>query len=86
MRRRILLSFCAILFASITLLAQNTTVTGKVTDAQTGEPLSGVTISLNGKGLGLTKADGTYSVVVLEKTLKLTPSSRFKLTPRSARS
>ena len=64
MRKKLLLSFCAILFASFSLLAQNTTVTGKVTDAQTGEPLSGVTISLNGKGLGVTKADGTYSLVV----------------------
>jgi hypothetical protein len=54
MRKKLLLSFCALLFASLTLLAQNTTVTGKVTDAQTGAPLSGVTLSLNGKGIGVT--------------------------------
>ena len=74
MRKRILLSFCAIFLATFSLFAQNTTVTGKVTDAQTGEPLSGVTISLNGKGLGLTKADGTYSVVVPATAKKLTVS------------
>jgi TonB-linked SusC/RagA family outer membrane protein len=74
MRKRLLLSFCAIVFASLTLLAQNTTVTGKVTDAQTGAPLSGVTVSLNGKGLGVTKADGTYSVVVPSTAKKLTLS------------
>ena len=60
--------------ASLTLFAQNTTVTGKVTDAQTGAPLSGVTISLNGKGLGVTKADGTYAIVVPSSAKKLTLS------------
>ena len=74
MRKKLLLSFCAMVFASLTLLAQNTTVTGKVTDSQTGTPLSGVTISLNGKGLGVTKADGTYSVVVPSSAKKLTLS------------
>ena len=74
MRKKLLLSFCALLFASLTLLAQNTTVTGKVTDAQTGAPLSGVTLSLNGKGIGVTKADGTYSVVVPNNAKKLTLS------------
>jgi len=74
MRKKLLLSFCAIVLASLTLLAQNTTVTGKVTDAQTGAPLSGVTISLNAKGLGVTKADGTYSVAVPPSAKKLTLS------------
>ena len=74
MRKKLLLSFCAVLFASFTLIAQNITVTGKVTDALTGAPLSGVTISLNAKGLGVTKADGTYSVVVPPSAKKLTIS------------
>ena len=74
MRKKLLLSFCAIVFASFTLIAQNITVTGKVTDALTGAPLSGVTISLNAKGLGVTKADGTYSVVVPPSAKKLTLS------------
>ena len=72
MRKKLLLSFCAMVLASLTLFAQNTTVTGKVTDAQTGAPLSGVTISLNGKGLGVTKADGTYAIVVPSSAKKLT--------------
>lgn len=74
MRKKLLLSFCAVVFASFTLIAQNITVTGKVTDALTGAPLSGVTISLNAKGLGVTKADGTYSVVVPPSAKKLTIS------------
>ena len=74
MRKKLLLSFCAVVFASLTLIAQNITVTGKVTDALTGAPLSGVTISLNAKGLGVTKADGTYSVVVPPSAKKLTLS------------
>jgi TonB-linked SusC/RagA family outer membrane protein len=74
MRKKLLLSFCAVVFASLTLIAQNITVTGKVTDALTGAPLSGVTISLNAKGLGVTKADGTYSVVVPPSAKKLTIS------------
>jgi TonB-linked SusC/RagA family outer membrane protein len=74
MRQKLLLSFCAVVFASFTLIAQNITVTGKVTDALTGAPLSGVTISLNAKGLGVTKADGTYSVVVPPSAKKLTIS------------
>lgn len=73
MRKKLFFSFCALLFASFTLLAQNTTVTGKVTDVQNA-PLSGVSISLNGKGLGVTKADGTYSVVVPSTAKKLTLS------------
>ncbi len=73
MRKKLLTGFCAILFTSLTLFAQNTTVTGKVTDAQNA-PLSGVTISLNGKGFGVTKADGTYSVVVPSTAKRLTLS------------
>jgi len=64
MRKKLLISFCAWLFASSVMFAQNKTVTGKVTDVQNGIALSGVTLSLNGKALGVTDADGTFSISV----------------------
>jgi Ca-activated chloride channel family protein len=40
------------------------TVSGKITDAATGEALTGTTIVVNGKGMAQAKPDGKYSVVV----------------------
>lgn len=43
--------------------AQEMTVTGTVTDAETGEPLPGVTVVIKGTQQGaITQVDGTYSV------------------------
>ncbi len=45
------------------LSAQTITVTGKVLEAGTNEPLPGVTVMVKGTSTGdLTKADGTYSI------------------------
>lgn len=74
MRKKLLISFCAWLFASITLLAQNRTVTGKVTDSQSGAPLSGVTISVNGKAIGTTDAEGFFTLSIPAATKKLSVS------------
>ncbi|MDD2793867.1 MAG: TonB-dependent receptor [Sediminibacterium sp.] len=74
MRKKLLISFCAWLFASITLLAQNRTVTGKVTDSQSGAPLSGVTISVNGKAIGTTDADGFFTLSIPAATKKFSVS------------
>ncbi|MFZ2784441.1 MAG: TonB-dependent receptor [Sediminibacterium sp.] len=74
MRKKLLISFCAWLFASITLLAQNRTVTGKVTDSQSGAPLSGVTISVNGKAIGITDAGGSFTISFPAATKKLSVS------------
>ena len=43
--------------------AQQSTVTGKVTDSFTGKPIAGVSVTIKGtKTVALTKADGTYSI------------------------
>lgn len=74
MRKKLLFSFCAWLFASVTLLAQNRTVTGKVTDSQSGAPLSGVTISANSKAIGITDVSGSFTVTIPTATKKLSVS------------
>jgi TonB-linked SusC/RagA family outer membrane protein len=74
MRKKLLFSFCAWLFAATVIFAQNRTVTGKVTDVQNGTPLSGVTLSLNGKALGVTKPDGTFSISVPTSAKTITAS------------
>jgi len=74
MRKKLLISFCAWLFASTVMFAQNKTVTGKVTDVQNGIALSGVTLSINGKALGVTNADGTFSISVPNAAKKIVAS------------
>ncbi|MDN5292136.1 MAG: hypothetical protein PWQ06_2375, partial [Anaerophaga sp.] len=47
----------------ISASAQEKTVTGMVTDAQTGDPLPGVTVVIKGTQQGaISRVDGTYSV------------------------
>lgn len=65
------MSFCVLLFACFTLSAQNIPVTGRVTEGANRTPLSGVSISLNGKAIGLTKVDGTFAISVPAGTKKL---------------
>lgn len=60
-----LLTTAALLFFSLAALAQGRTVTGKVTDAQTGQPLSGATVTVKGTNRATkTAEDGTYSIQV----------------------
>ncbi|OOQ59923.1 DUF5686 and carboxypeptidase-like regulatory domain-containing protein [Mucilaginibacter pedocola] len=57
------LLFIAFLFVSTTLAAQNTIVTGVVTDAATKKPLSFVAVSFTGSTIGAnTKDDGSFSL------------------------
>jgi iron complex outermembrane receptor protein len=59
MRRTLLLIF--ILFTALSSFAQNT-VTGKVTDEQTGAPISGASVTVKGEKAGVvTEADGSFS-------------------------
>ena len=52
-------------FFSTALFAQNVTVTGKVTDATSGETLIGVTVGVKGTTTGTqTDANGTYTISV----------------------
>lgn len=59
-----LLFIVALLFTSSLLFAQ-TTVSGKVTDAQTGDALPGASVTIVGKSLGTTSDfDGNFNLVV----------------------
>jgi iron complex outermembrane receptor protein len=61
---------------SQSLLAQEKTVTGKVTDSKDGSPLAGVSVIAKGTGTGTqTKADGTFSLAVPAGTNALEVSS-----------
>ena len=54
--------FAFVMLASATMLAQ-TTVTGLVKDAQTGETLLGANVKVSGKAIGTTTDfDGNYSI------------------------
>ena len=64
MKRSLLSSLVALFFmSSLGLQAQNRTISGKVTDAGTGEPLPGVNIVVKGTSTGAaTDFDGMYQV------------------------
>lgn len=62
----------ALLLGSFVLFAQDRTVTGKLTDEKTGQPLSGVSVTVKGTTVGTqTGADGTFrlNVPATAKTL-----------------
>jgi len=67
MRTRIIRSVTALLLTcvgAVSAVAQNIRVTGKVTDAVSGEPLAGVTVMVEGTTTGeMTLSDGTYEIV-----------------------
>lgn len=55
----------AVLLLSAAGYAQQRTITGRVTDASSGEPLPGVTIIVKGTTIGtITNVDGNYSIQV----------------------
>lgn len=64
MKKMLCLSL-VLLLSGLVAMAQKKTITGKVTNQLTGEPLQGVTILVDKqKGGTTTKADGTYSIVM----------------------
>lgn len=64
--RRFLL-FVSVILISVFSFAQSRTVTGKVTNKQTNEPLQGVTVHLKGtNNSSVTSADGSFSISVPE--------------------
>ena len=66
---------CVLMMLSMTAWAQNKTVTGNVTDAQSGEPLIGATITVAGTAGGVvTDYDGNFSITVAPATKQLTVS------------
>jgi len=62
--RNVLLT-CFMLMFTLTAFAQNRTVSGKVTDAATGEALPGVSVLLKGTVIGVqTNLDGNYKLSI----------------------
>ncbi len=67
MRKLLLLYLVMIFTAAVPLLAQERTVTGKVTAADDGAALPGVNVVVKGSSTGtITTADGRYSIGVAE--------------------
>jgi TonB-linked SusC/RagA family outer membrane protein len=65
MKRLLLLSSMLLLFASGTALAQERTVSGRVTSSEDGSPIPGVNVLLKGTTIGTaTDADGRYAISV----------------------
>lgn len=65
MKKQLLLTFVFVLLASLGAMAQNKTVSGKVTDANTGEGLPGVNVIIKGTTNGTaTGIDGSFSLSV----------------------
>jgi TonB-dependent starch-binding outer membrane protein SusC len=74
--RRIALPMIALLLASTGLLAQDRTVTGKVTDSKDGSPVAGASVVAKGSSKGTsTNTNGEYSISVPSGVTKLAISS-----------
>src|SRR4051794_23089514 len=73
--RKFLTVLLCMFMCSVQLLAQNRTVTGRVTDAN-GNPLPGASIQVKGTNTGtVSKEDGTFSVTVSDNSRTLIISS-----------
>lgn len=73
--RKLFLLFWGVVFFAVQALAQQRTITGKVTDEK-GNPVANVSVLVRGTTTGTTsKADGTYSLVVPENAKALVFSS-----------
>ena len=69
-KKFLLLSVWAFLLSGFSLFAQEQTVTGTVTDGESGMPLPGVTVLEKGTGNGVaTDFDGNYSINVPEDAI-----------------
>jgi hypothetical protein len=65
MRKFALLLSCLLLFAWHVVFAQSRTITGKVTDADNGSPLPGVSVVVKGTSIGtVTNVDGNFSLTI----------------------
>jgi len=61
MKKRLLLLMSMLMMMSVSMFSQTRTITGKVTNSDTGEPVIGATISVKGKNTGTsTDAKGNF--------------------------
>jgi len=68
MKKHLLLTFLVALFFGVNLFAQDRKVTGKVTSAEDGSGLPGVSVQVKGSNKGTTTdASGNYSIAVPDK-------------------
>jgi TonB-linked SusC/RagA family outer membrane protein len=76
MRKKILLSGLLMLFCYLQSIAQQRAVTGKITDASTGQPVVGATISISGtKVATTTNTDGNFTISVTKPNSRLVISN-----------
>lgn len=69
-------AFLLLVMCSIRVLAQDKTVTGKVTDEKDGQPVVGASVLVKGTGIGTqTKTDGSFSLNVQANATTLVISS-----------
>jgi TonB-dependent starch-binding outer membrane protein SusC len=65
MNRKLLMSFVFVLAIVFSVVAQDRTISGKVTSSEDGSPLPGVSVSVKGSTKGtVTGSDGTYKIGV----------------------
>jgi len=65
MKKLILLLFCLFLASSQFIRAQQSVITGRLTNGMSGEPLPGVTVQVKGSTVSvLSQVNGTYSITV----------------------
>lgn len=63
MNKRLLLFLLSFVFFSVQALAQKKTITGKVTSAEDGTSLTGVSVVIKNTNAGIsTDVDGNYSI------------------------
>ncbi len=63
MKRKLLMLFFGVFLLTVQALAQNKTVTGKVTSSDDGSPIPGVTVKVKSKStVAATSPDGTYTI------------------------
>ncbi len=78
MRKKLLLSFCAWIFALVAGLAQTTTVTGKVTDDK-GKPIEGAAVvEKKSKGGTATDANGVFKLTVKPGAILIISGTGFE--------
>jgi len=71
--RKLALLFAGALLCSIQLLAQNTTISGKVSDSKDGSPLTDVTVTASGTNVGVkTDLEGNFSITFPSTAKSLT--------------
>ena len=77
--RKLLLTACWLLLV-VQLWAQSKPVTGKVTDAGTGQPVQSVTVTVKGSGVSTqTNAEGNYSIIAASSDVLVFSSVGFTL-------